>query len=202
MMTNLSKGRTNTVPHIIGISGNMGSGKSTLSKALSQALEATLISWDEFDDISIHPEDYVAWYHKGQDYGAWNYQELANCLRQLKSKKEVSHPVFKTVLNPTEFIIFDAPLGRLHTQTGTYIDTWVHLDVPLDVSLCRWLIRDYKNSDRTKDDLLTEIEFYLTTSRPLFIDDEMQQKADLVVNGMLTVDEEVKDVLRCVNGKR
>lgn len=201
MMINLSKGGANTVPHIIGISGNMGSGKSTLSKALSQALEATLISWDDFDGISVGPDDFVAWYHKGQDYGVWNYQELANCLQQLKSKNSVIHSVFKTVLNPTEFIIFDAPLGRLHIQTGTYIDTWVHLDVPLDVSLCRWLIRDFKNSDRTKDDLMEEIEFYLMSSRPLFIDEEMKQKADLVVNGMLTVDEEVKDVLRCVNGK-
>ena len=188
-------------PYIIGISGNMGSGKSTLSKALSVALNATLISWDDFDDISVGPDDYVEWYKKGQDYGAWNYQTLADCLQNLKSEKAVIHPVFKTVLNPTEFIIFDAPLGRLHIQTGTYIDTWIHLDVPLDVSLCRWLIRDFKNSDRTKDDLMEEIEFYVTSSRPLFIDEEMKQKADLIVNGMLPVNEEVENILRCINEK-
>lgn len=195
-------GKDRKSPHIIGISGNMGSGKSMLSKALSEASGATLISWDDFEEISVGPEDYVAWYHKGQDYGAWNYEALADCLKQLKAEKSVRHPVFKTVLHPTKFMIFDAPLGRLHLQTGIYIDTWVHLDIPLDVSLCRWLIRDFKNTDRTKEDLMEEIEFYLTSSRPLFIDEEMKQKADLVVNGMLTVDEEVKDVLRCVNGKR
>lgn len=26
-------------------------------------------------------------------------------------------------------------LGRFHKQTGIYIDTWIHLDVPLDVSV-------------------------------------------------------------------
>ncbi len=46
-------------PHIIGISGITGAGKSTLAKALSLDLKATLISWDDFDDISLEPEDYI-----------------------------------------------------------------------------------------------------------------------------------------------
>lgn len=41
--------------HIIGISGNSGAGKSTLAKLLATTLKATLISWDDYDEISQEP---------------------------------------------------------------------------------------------------------------------------------------------------
>ncbi|HDO1382378.1 TPA: deoxynucleoside kinase [Aeromonas veronii] len=49
-------------PYLIGVSGNMGAGKSTLTKGLSNALNATIISWDDFDHISVGPDDYIDWY--------------------------------------------------------------------------------------------------------------------------------------------
>ena len=47
------------IPQIIGISGNMGAGKSTLARALAVDLQATVFGWDEFDEISNGPYDYV-----------------------------------------------------------------------------------------------------------------------------------------------
>ena len=81
-------------------------------------------------------------------------------------------------------IIFDAPLGRFHPQTGVFIDTWIHINVPLDISLCRWVLRNYKNTDKSKEELLNELEFYLNESRPLFDDSEFKDKADLIIDGM------------------
>lgn len=188
-------------PHIIGISGNMGAGKSTLAKALSNTLAATLISWDDFDEISNGPNDYVDWHKRGKDYSEWNYQTLAVSLQKLKSKKIIVHPVIKVNLNPTKNIIFDAPLGRFHEQTGEYIDTWVHIKVPLDVSLCRWLIRDFKPSHKTKNELMEEIEFYLSSSRPLFFDDQMKLKADFIVDGMLSTDQQCRLIKHYLNGE-
>lgn len=52
-------------PKIIGISGNMGAGKTTLAQALQQDLSSTLLCWDDFDAISTGPSDYVEWYHRG-----------------------------------------------------------------------------------------------------------------------------------------
>lgn len=138
---------------IIGISGVSGAGKTTLSKALATHLRATYIGWDDFDSLSSGPEDYIDWYNRGQDYNEWNYLSLANTLRLLKSQQAVLNPSDHCLIDPTEFIIFDAPLGRLHQQSGQYIDISIHIEVPLDISLSRRILRDYKNTDKSKDDL-------------------------------------------------
>lgn len=156
-------------PHIIGISGKTGAGKSTLAKALSQNLKAMLISWDDFDEISLEPEDYIDWHHKGCNYSEFQRENLKMVLANLKSKKEIIHPVLNTSLQPTKYIIFDAPLGRLHKQTGEYIDTCIHIEVPLDILLCRRILRDFADKLKTKENLLEEINFYLNHSRPLFL---------------------------------
>jgi uridine kinase len=177
------------------MSGVSGAGKTTLAKALAKVLQATLIQWDDFDEISEGPDDYVDWYNRGRDYKEWNYQALADVLHALKHKKTIDHPVLGEQLFPTEYIIFDAPLGRLHHQTGQYLDVCVHIEVPLDVSLSRRLIRDFKSNDKAKDNLLEELEHYLSVTRPLFFDDHLKENADLCIDGMLSTDQQVASVL-------
>ncbi|HAT2116466.1 TPA: AAA family ATPase [Legionella pneumophila] len=179
-------------PYIIGISGKTGAGKSTLAKALSKDLKATLISWDDFDDISLEPEDYIEWYYKGCNYSEFKRESLAKALANLKSKKEILHPVLRTLLNPTEYIIFDAPLGKLHIQTGEYIDTCVHIEVPLDISLCRRVLRDFKDKLQTKENLLEEVSFYLNHSRPLYFDNDLKQNATIVIDGLLSTEAQIQ----------
>ncbi|HAT8635827.1 TPA: AAA family ATPase [Legionella pneumophila] len=189
-------------PHIIGISGITGAGKSTLAKALSLDLKATLISWDDFDDISLEPEDYIEWYHKGCNYSEFQREDLAKVLAELKAKREIMHPVLRTLLNPAEYIIFDAPLGKLHVQTGEYIDICVHIEVPLDISLCRRILRDFKDKLQTKENLLEEISFYLNHSRPLFFDDELKQNATIVIDGLLSTEVQIQIVKNFLIGKQ
>jgi len=178
-------------PCIIGLSGVSGAGKSTLAKALSQKLSATLISWADFDVLSTDPEDFIVWYSQGQDYTAFHRESLAKVLAELKSGKEAIHPILGASLKPTSSIIFDAPLGRLHQQTGVFIDTMIHLNVPLDISLCRRLLRDFKESEKTKGALLEELCFYLNHSRPLFFDETLKQGADLVIDGMASPEQQL-----------
>lgn len=178
-------------PYIIGISGNMGAGKSTLTMELARDLQSTFLGWDEFDEISNGPDDYVDWYKRGENYSEWDYQKLADALIYLKLGKSIPHPAIRIILNPTEYIIFDAPLGRFHKQTGIYIDTWIHINIPLDVSLCRWLLRDYKETEKTKGELLDELECYINWSRPLFDDATYKTDADLIIDGMLSTKQQV-----------
>lgn len=89
---------------VVAISGVTGAGKPTLAKALSASLEATLISWDDFDDISQGPEDYVDWYKRGEDYSEWDYPALAKVLKSLKNGQSIQHPIFNVLLQPTDNI--------------------------------------------------------------------------------------------------
>lgn len=187
-----------TFPKVIGISGNMGSGKTTLTRVLATTLNSTALHWDDFDEISNGPDDYVDWYHRSGDYAEWDYKPLANVLKTLKSNQSITHPTLHTTLEPTleptPLIIFDAPNSRLHLQTAEYIDLAIHINLPLDISLARWVIRDFKSSDKTKDDLIEELEFYLAHSRPLFIDDDIKSTADLIIDGTLPTQLQVQEI--------
>jgi uridine kinase len=182
---------------IIGIAGVMGAGKTTLANALGKQLDATVVAWDDYDDISQAPEDDVEWFHQSRDYDAWKYPALAQTLKALKSDQSVVCPATNQTLEPSEFIIFDAPLGRRHLETGKFIDYLVWIEIPPDVSLSRWILRNYRNKEETKtSEILDEIEFYLNDSRPLFIDnDEIVTGADLIVNGMHPIDELTVEVV-------
>ncbi|MBD2816603.1 AAA family ATPase [Xenorhabdus sp. Flor] len=180
---------------IIAITGISGSGKTTLSKQLSTLLNAAMLSWDDFDPISKYPDNYVLWEKAGKDYSQWNYPDLAKDLNALKSNKIIQHAANHQIIYPTKFIIFDAPLGRLHRQTGQFIDIAIHLNTPMDIALCRRLLRDFQNNETTKEELMEEMCFYLSDSRSLFFDDELKKHADLIVDGEKTVENQVIEVL-------
>jgi len=176
---------------IIGISGISGAGKTTLTRELSKSLKATSLFWDDFDDISTSPDDYVAWYASGQGREIWDYPALARVLETLKRGKVTKHPVLHHLLKPTQYVIFDAPMGRLHQQTGTYIDLWVHIDIPLDVALARRTIRDFEKDPRSVPELLEDLQYYLNHSRNLFLADEEKKGADWILDGMFSIEEQI-----------
>ncbi|KTC78151.1 hypothetical protein [Legionella brunensis] len=79
-------------PHIIGISGNMGVRKSTLTMELARKLQGSFLCRDDFDEISNGPEDYIDWYKRGENYSEWDYQGLEDVLEYLKLGKSAVHP--------------------------------------------------------------------------------------------------------------
>ncbi|MCH9610080.1 MAG: Uridine kinase [Chlamydiales bacterium] len=176
---------------IIGISGVSGSGKTEVTHALSQILnDASTIFWDDFETLSGYPSDYIEWYKKSGDYAEWKTPHLADTLGQLKKGIPLICPATRKQLQSTPFIIYDAPLGRKHLETGKYIDFLVFLNVPLDITLIRRLRRDYFNKEPFDlDAVKCELDFYEKEARPLFLDIEnLKQGADLLVDGMQSTD--------------
>ena len=187
---------------IIGVSGISGSGKTTLVKALSQQLQATSLFWDDFDEISTAPNDYVAWFERGANYNEFNYQILAETIQSLKKGFSLNHPISKTTLTPTQYILVDAPLGKAHHQTAQYIDIFIHLDTPLDIALARRLQRDIKNESLNSQDVEDMLEDYLTQSRKLFTEECMcliSNSADYVIDGIEKTKDQIKRILAYLN---
>jgi uridine kinase len=180
---------------IIGISGISGAGKTTVAQSLSKMIKATTVFWDDFDEISTSPEDYVAWHASGQGNEAWDYPALATTLESLKTGKSINHHALHHPLEPTQYIVFDAPMGRIHKQTGSLIDFWVHIDTPLDVALARRTIRDFKRDPRSVSDVLEDLQYYLDHSRPLFFMEDEKKAADFVVDGTLSIEKQVKQII-------
>jgi uridine kinase len=171
---------------IIGISGVSGSGKTTLAKKLQQILHVTAIFWDDYDEISESPHDYVEWFKKSKDYQAWRYDALANTLSSLKNGKTVICPATNQVLIPTPIILFDAPLGYRHHATGAQIDFLIYLDTSPDIAMARRLLRD-------KPDFQKEMQYYLAEARPVYmLSYEQKNESNLVIDGNLPQEEVIK----------
>ncbi len=189
---------------IIGISGISGSGKTTLTKALGIALKATTVFWDDYDEHSTGPVDYVKWYETSRDYSAWHYDSLVEVLNKLKSEKKTTCPATQKELIPTEYVIFDAPLGYKHTATGNYIDTLIHIDIPLDIALSRRMIRDYTSSEKGKEELLEDLQFYLNSSRKVFVYAATREKegSHLIINGDSSIDEQLQFIVSYLRNKQ
>lgn len=181
-------------PIVIGISGISGAGKSTLIKRLAETLQASSLFWDDYDEISQGPEDYVKWHESSKNYEDWIYDSLVNTLKKLKEGQKVICPATKRQLYPTTYILFDAPLGYCHKATGTYIDFLICLDTPLDIALGRRLLRDYRSHPEPQK-MLEELDHYLAHSRPLYILTPEEKACDLIIDGSLPLEKQEQKVL-------
>jgi uridine kinase len=79
---------------VVGISSPAGGGKTTVAHKVAELLaEAVVISFDDYDETSLHPADYRSWLAAGADYNAWHTPRLAGDLERLKQGQEIVSPV-------------------------------------------------------------------------------------------------------------
>ena len=183
---------------LVGISGVSGAGKTALTKALSKKLKATSLYWDHFDEVSSSPDDYIDWWERGANYEEFDYSNLAKCLEKLKNAQDTLHPITYIKLVATEFIIVDAPLGKAHKQTSKYIDYFIHLDTPLDIAMARRIIRDTRNGEKDLEDIVVDLELYLTQARKLFSEEGnclVSNSADYILDGSKNLKDQVEDCM-------
>ena len=59
----------------------------------------------------------------------------SDVLKELRRGKKIVHPVSKQTIQPTQYIIVDAPMGKVHKQTAQYVDLFIHVETPLDIAM-------------------------------------------------------------------
>ena len=164
------------------------------------------MSWDDYDDLIVDPnqspQDYIEWFNRSGHYDEWRADSLESTLKSLKDGKETVCPVTKKRLIPSEFVIFDTGLGYHHHQTGQYIDFLFFLDTPLDICLCRRMVRDFSPDGVVPSalEVLDSISFYLEKSRPLFLLPYEDKRYDMALDGArsteVLMDEVVENLKR------
>lgn len=180
---------------VIGISGVASAGKTTLCKTLGEVLNAVVILWDDYEKISQEPLNYKEWFESSRNYDEWQYDSLVNVIKNLKEGKSIICPVTGKELNPTTYVIFEAPLGRKHLATGTLIDSLIYLEIEPDIALARRLIREYKNS-KNPNEVFKELGNYLKFERAQYLfAHDAKKDADLIIDGSLSIELQTQEVM-------
>jgi uridine kinase len=182
---------------VIGISSVSGGGKTAVAKKLAERLQdAVTLCFDDYDATNIHPENLQTWLMEGSDFNAWKTPVLTDDVQSLKAGNPITSSVDGSKILPAKFIVFDAPLGRAHLDTGRFIDFMVFIDTPLDVAMARRLLRDISgDTEQDPADIIQKLRAnlsrYLNGARSLYLgfQDQVKKRCDLVLDGCLTVDE-------------
>ncbi len=168
-------------PYVVGISSVSGGGKTTIAKELCRDLPNSVgLFFDDFDDTTVHPDDFYQWVVDGGDYNAWQTPGIVKQLEVFKSDRE------------HDYVVFDAPLGRAHEATGRFIDLMVYIDTPLDVAMARRLLRDYQpegadSPERLISGLRDDLSHYLEKARLPYLEmaTGVKPRCDIVLDGTL-----------------
>ncbi len=124
---------------VIGISGAVGAGKSTLVRGLAASVpDSTAIHFDHYERMTEQPiEEVRRWMEAGADLNRMPVPGLADALLSLKHGRAVRDPASGAQVPPASHIFFETQFGRQHAETGQHVDFLVWIDTPLDVALAR-----------------------------------------------------------------
>lgn len=163
-----------TTTQVIAINAVSGGGKSTTVDALLRRIpKAKALHFDDRDYASISGiDDLLQWELRGSDYGQWDLTLFEADLVALLEEK-------------LDYIFLDYSFGYNQEQIAPYISTSIFIDTPLDMCLCRRLIRDYQEADAAE--MMGHIQWYLNQGRQAFEGSvrSARKEADYVIDGSL-----------------
>jgi uridine kinase len=164
-------------PLLIGIAGGTGSGKSTVTRRLADALAGTSVGFIAMDayyrDLGAMPMDERR--RRNFDHpDAYDLPLLVEHLDLLHRGQSIEVPVYDfrrhersthtTPVPAGEVIIVDGILLFHDPRVRDLCDVKVFVDADADVRLARRIRRDMAERGRSLDDILDQ---YLTTVRPM-----------------------------------
>ena len=188
----------------IAIAGASGAGKSLLVNKVFEILE---------DSVEIYYDDYRP-----------DYANLTGDVESLRRGQSIKYPKDDKIIKPSKFIVVEEPTGRTRSGMAENIDVLVYIDLPLDISLARILLRAiYESTDEEirnfyktigpqfekkykepvtslLDIVVWLLEMYIKEHRQQYLEirEILMQDADLVVDGMQPVEALAKKVVEKV----
>lgn len=176
-MASVSSRRLRVQPLLVGIAGGTGSGKSTVTRRLADALTGHAVGFIAMDayykDLGRMPMDERR--RRNFDHpDAYDLDLLVEHLDLLHRGEAVDVPVYDfrrhersvevTPVPPSEVIIVDGILLFHDARVRDLCQVKVYVDADADVRLARRIRRDMAERGRALDDILDQ---YLTTVRPM-----------------------------------
>ena len=202
-------------PLIIGLVGGSGSGKTTVARAILDALggvDAAFIDQDAYykdlHTLSLEERAKVNFDHPeslDNDLLIAHLTSLANGVAIDKPTYDFAHHTRadKTIrVEPRDVILVDGILLFVDERVRRLLDIKIFVDVPDDIRFIRRMKRDIAERGRTVESI---IEQYLTTVRPMHLEfvEPSKRYADLILPegghnmiGIEMIQTRVRDELR------
>jgi hypothetical protein len=206
---------------VIAIGSISGGGKTTLVKKTAERLNAPWLLFDEYKTVSRYPQDLRKWLDEGADVNEWKTPQFARDVAALRRGESVTSPRDGRIVQPSEYIVIEEPMGRSRAEMAPHIDFVAVIDTPLEIALCRGIMRDTNHfhiddlETASREELVHSQEglydylrgylgFYLYALREFYIAEYEQAAAtcDLVLDGQLPADELAGQLVAAVETAR
>ena len=178
-MPNPQDSVANARPLIIGVAGGSGSGKTTVARAIDEAVgfDSVLVDMDAyyapFAELSLAERKKINFDHPD----AFDIDLLVHHLDELAAGRAIDKPHYDyaayarsaktTRVEPRDAIIVEGILLFVDQRLRERCDIRVFVDVEDDIRFIRRLQRDVIERGRTMDDVIRQ---YLNTVRPMHLE--------------------------------
>lgn len=177
-----------------------------------------VLNFDHYEKYIEWPQDTNQWTSNEADLRQIRIPRLKEDLSSLLKGIQVVDPLNGKIISPSKYILIEEPSGRERDEIKAYIDLVVYVDVPQDICVTRLIERvvdmEVWNSQgtfegETKESLVKQLTAvtswiqHYRKARSMYMtgSDLARRHADIVVNGLLPIEEITSIILSEVKGK-
>ncbi|HEX2641826.1 MAG TPA: uridine kinase [Thermoanaerobaculia bacterium] len=180
-------------PCVLGVAGGTGSGKTTVARAILEAVSRERIAFVEQDsyyrDVEWHSEAELL-HHNFDHPDALDDELLISHIAALKAGHPVEVPIYDFVrhrrtdrtrrVEPRPVVLLEGILIFVEPALRELLDFKVYVDTDPDIRLIRRLRRDISERGRTVEDVLRQ---YTETVRPMHLEfvEPSKRWADVII---------------------
>jgi uridine kinase len=205
-------------PYIIGVAGGTGSGKTTVSRRIQNAVGADRIAYIEHDSYyndhsHLSPEARARSNYDHPD--SLDTPLLIHHMHQLCRWQAIDVPIYdfaaharttKTKrVQPAPIILLEGILILSERELRELINMRIYVDTSADIRFIRRLQRDVEERGRTLESIIDQ---YMTTVRPMHLEfvEPSKRYADIIIpeggNNLVALDMIVSRILAILAGDK